>query len=93
MNKTQHDESICGAPPGRGPAFGRKVAGCPRCDELIAGAAPRQLSEHRQAMIDADARRKADDAQRRIDMAAHFASAEHAAGMGCGGRVCTAFQW
>jgi len=23
-----------------GPNFGRKVAGCPRCDELKAGAAP-----------------------------------------------------
>jgi hypothetical protein len=25
---------------GNGPAFGRKTAGCPRCDELLAGAAP-----------------------------------------------------
>jgi hypothetical protein len=25
-----------------GPVFGRKTAGCPRCDELIAGAAPVQ---------------------------------------------------
>ncbi|MGW1993230.1 hypothetical protein [Embleya sp. NPDC001921] len=25
---------------GRGPVFGRKTEGCPRCDELIAGAAP-----------------------------------------------------
>jgi hypothetical protein len=31
---TQH---TCG-----GPVFGRKTAGCPRCDELIAGAAPVQ---------------------------------------------------
>lgn len=23
-----------------GPAFGRRTAGCPRCDELAAGAAP-----------------------------------------------------
>ena len=23
-----------------GPAFGRKTPGCPRCDELLAGAAP-----------------------------------------------------
>jgi len=23
-----------------GPSFGRKTPGCPRCDELIAGAAP-----------------------------------------------------
>lgn len=26
---------------GYGPNFGRKTAGCPRCDELIAGSAPR----------------------------------------------------
>lgn len=25
---------------GNGPAFGRKTPGCPRCDELLAGAAP-----------------------------------------------------
>jgi hypothetical protein len=29
---TQHD---CG-----GPVFGRKIPGCPRCDELLAGAPP-----------------------------------------------------
>lgn len=27
-----------------GPAFGRLTAGCPRCDELAAGSAPRQWS-------------------------------------------------
>lgn len=27
---------------GRGPAFGRATAGCPRCDELIAGAKPQR---------------------------------------------------
>jgi len=26
---------------GRGPMFGKKTAGCPRCDELAAGSAPR----------------------------------------------------
>ena len=31
---TKHD---CG-----GPVFGRKTPGCPRCDELLAGAAPVQ---------------------------------------------------
>jgi hypothetical protein len=25
---------------GNGPAFGKKTAGCPRCDELLDGAAP-----------------------------------------------------
>lgn len=34
---TQH--TCC--PPGRGPAFGRKTPGCPRCDELIGGAPAR----------------------------------------------------
>lgn len=33
MNPTEH---TCG-----GPKFGRKTPGCPRCDELIAGATPR----------------------------------------------------
>ena len=32
MATTKHD---CG-----GPVFGRKTPGCPRCDELIGGAAP-----------------------------------------------------
>lgn len=27
---------------GAGPHFGKKTLGCPRCDELSAGAAPRQ---------------------------------------------------
>lgn len=29
---------------GAGPHFGKKTAGCPRCDELSAGAAPRAWS-------------------------------------------------
>jgi hypothetical protein len=32
MTTTKHN---CG-----GPVFGRKTEGCPRCDELLAGAAP-----------------------------------------------------
>jgi hypothetical protein len=32
MATTKHD---CG-----GPVFGRKTPGCPRCDELLSGAAP-----------------------------------------------------
>lgn len=32
MSTTKH---TCG-----GPAFGRKTPGCPRCDELLAGAKP-----------------------------------------------------
>ena len=32
---------------GDGPHFGRRTAGCPRCDELTAGAAPREWSGSR----------------------------------------------
>lgn len=35
MATTKH---ICNG--GNGPVFGRKTAGCPRCDELLSGAAP-----------------------------------------------------
>jgi len=35
MTKTPTTKHTCG-----GPSFGRKTPGCPRCDELIAGAAP-----------------------------------------------------
>lgn len=35
---TQH---TCLKPGQRSPAFGRKTPGCPRCDELLAGAEPR----------------------------------------------------
>lgn len=92
--KTQHDPKICGALPGRGPAFGRKVAGCPRCDELLAGAPTRALSEHRQSQVDAAARRTRDEEQRLADMRSHFASDEHRAGL-CNGKgaPCTRFEW
>lgn len=33
--KSSTTKHTCG-----GPSFGRKTPGCPRCDELIAGAAP-----------------------------------------------------
>jgi hypothetical protein len=40
MDETRNTEGItrhtCG-----GPVFGRKTPGCPRCDELLAGDAPR----------------------------------------------------
>lgn len=32
---------------GRGPVFGRRTDGCPRCAELSAGAAPIQWSDRR----------------------------------------------
>jgi hypothetical protein len=88
--RTQHDSSICGALPGRGPAFGRKVAGCPRCDELLAGAAPRQLSDHRQAMVDTAARRRRDEANFERDRADHRRTCVPCS---TGRGVCTAFDW
>ena len=53
---------------GNGPAFGRKTPGCPRCDELLAGAAPVQWK--RETARQADARRSA-------EWDAHFASERH----------------
>ena len=64
-----------------GPAFGRKTPGCPRCDELTAGAAPvawRNTS-------------KQDDMQRCAGIHAHFAGERHRSG-GCG-PVCTFGEW
>lgn len=90
QTKTQHSSSICGALPGRGPAFGRKVAGCPRCDELLAGAAPRQLSGHRQPMVDAAAQRRRDDANRELHRLDHIRTCDVCR---TGRGVCTAFDW
>ncbi|MCK9468874.1 MAG: hypothetical protein M0Q49_05605 [Porticoccaceae bacterium] len=61
-----------------GPVFGRKVAGCPRCDQLLAGAAPVRWAGNARADQDA-ARRRAIRAHR-CEVA------------GCG-PVCTAFDW
>lgn len=58
--------------------FGRKVADCPRCAELLAGAAPVVWRGNRAAQ---------DDRQRVADVRAHFASHKHLSG-GCG-PVCT----
>ncbi len=40
-----------------GPAFGRRTAGCPRCDELAAGAAPVRWATSRRADTLADLRK------------------------------------
>ena len=45
---------------GDGPHFGKKTAGCPRCDELMAGVAPREWRGQALAI----ANRKADLAYR-----------------------------
>jgi hypothetical protein len=65
-----------------GPVFGRKTAGCPRCDELITGSAPVTWAPSRR---DRDARDCA-------DLAAHFASHKHRSGQ-CGGSQCTYGSW
>ena len=69
MATTKH---TCG-----GPVFGRKTPGCPRCDELLAGAAPVRWS----------ITRRADDAERAAAIRAH-----DCAQSGCS-FVCTAFDW
>ena len=67
--------------------FGRKDPNCPRCQELLAGAAPRAGWQR-----DYFSRKKAQDDQRRREIAEHFAAGgPHARGV-CG-PVCTAFDW
>ena len=65
-----------------GPIFGRKTIGCPRCDELLAGARPVQWAIHR---------RRAEDAKSVAEIRGHFASHKHLSG-GCG-VVCTFGDW
>lgn len=71
---------------GSGPVFGRKTAGCARCDELIGGAAPVEwtTAEDRER-----AKRHAEEDARWS--ASHFASDKHRSG-GCG-VVCTYGEW
>ena len=63
---------------GFGPAFGRKSAGCPRCDEMLAGAKPVQW-------------KRSADTIRCDEISAHFKSHKHLSG-GCG-VVCTFGEW
>ena len=64
-----------------GPVFGKKTPGCPRCDELLAGAAPvKWANTGRQ-----------DEAARCEEIRAHFRSERHRSG-GCG-IVCTFGEW
>jgi hypothetical protein len=75
---------------GRALPFGRKMpAGqCPRCDQLLAGATPREAHPALQAVK----KRERDDEQTRAAMAEHFAPhGPHARG-DCG-PVCTRFDW
>lgn len=74
---TQH---TCG-----GPVFGKKTPGCPRCDELLAGAAP-VIQAWRSRPT-----RKQEDEQRCREIRAHFDGQRHRSG-GCG-PVCTFGEW
>lgn len=78
--KTRH---TCG-----GPAFGRLTQGCPRCDELAAGAAPVTWKNSARER----ARRDAEDAAYRRE---HFASARHKnpSHRDWCGPVCTFGDW
>jgi len=60
-----------------GPVFGRKTPGCPRCDELLAGAEPVRWHN----------RRAEAEAQRIADIRAHDCVKSRC------GSVCTAFDW
>jgi hypothetical protein len=70
MATTKH---TCG-----GPVFGKRTAGCPRCEELSAGARPIQWK---------GSRAKAADAERSRAILAHSCKAA-----GCG-PVCTFGDW
>lgn len=63
------------------PNFGRKVDGCPRCDELKKGAAP---------VVWAISRRKEEEAARIREIHHHYRSGE--CSKTCG-PVCTRFDW
>jgi hypothetical protein len=77
---------------GRGPFFGRKTPGCPRCDELLAGAEPRQLPAWKQALYEEGRRRRDDDAERAAAIRAHFAPGGPHSRANCG-PVCTFGDW
>lgn len=75
MNTNQQTtKHTCG-----GPVFGKRTAGCPRCDELASGAAPIKWNISRR------------DDRRQVDIHAHFTSHKHLSG-GCG-TVCTFGEW
>lgn len=76
--------------PGKPLPFGRKApeGECPRCDELRAGAAPRQAAP----WIAAQHREDEAAAERQRAITAHFApNGPHQRGV-CG-PVCTQFDW
>ena len=74
MNNTKHNHQVM---------FGRKEAGCPRCEELKAGAGPRQ-SWHARYF----AQQRRDELQQLRAIAAHDFSACAAKNV-----VCTHFDY
>lgn len=83
MRTSEPTRHTCCAP-GRGPGFIR-TAGCPRCDELTAGAPARQQPWRRRET------RAQEDARRAAEIRAHFNSERHRSG-GCG-PCCTFGEW
>jgi hypothetical protein len=67
-----------------GPVFGRKTPGCPRCDEMLAGAAPVTWDW-------AEKKRRDDEMTRRMHTAHFAAGGPHSRGE-CG-PVCTFGDW
>lgn len=67
-----------------GPVFGRKTPGCPRCDELSAGASPVTWDWAERSRRNAELDRQA--------VSQHFASGGPHARGACG-PVCTFMDW
>jgi len=88
--QAQRTPHTCG-----GPSFGRLTPGCPRCDELAAGASPRTWGGQTYTRCTGCGGRveRGYFAPRceRCQLADHFASDRHRNG-GCG-PVCTAGEW
>jgi hypothetical protein len=68
------------------PNYGKKVEGCPRCEELAAGAEPVRWA------ISRSRRDAEDDAQRVAESRAHFAPGGPHSLANCG-PVCTFGDW
>ena len=90
MASTGTKHSLDCSPPGRGPGF-RRTPDCPRCDELIAGATPREAH----AGIDAIKRRAENERLDEIGRKRHFESGEHLAKCQHGNPTAptTCYEW
>lgn len=74
-----------------GPVFGKKTPGCPRCDELIDGAAPVTWAGSEHKCPKCGRRQPCTGLCDSCSNTAHFASEKHRSG-GCG-PVCTFGDW